>query len=71
MFDYKGNCPITYGPIRDDVAKLTYEGEWNSEGEKHGRGVQIWDNGTIYEGYWYHDKPHGRGRIVHHNGDVY
>ena len=71
VFDYEGKYPVTHGPIRDDDKKFTYEGEWNSEDEKHGRGVQLWDNGTIYEGYWSHDKPHGKGRIVFHNGDVY
>ena len=31
----------------------------------------MWDDGTIYEGYWAHNQPHGNGRIVHDNGDVY
>jgi hypothetical protein len=30
-----------------------YEGEWNTETDmRHGRGYQIWSDGSIYEGYW-------------------
>eukprot|EP00352_Strombidinopsis_acuminata_P003768 CAMPEP_0176380612 /NCGR_PEP_ID=MMETSP0126-20121128/31265_1 /TAXON_ID=141414 ORGANISM="Strombidinopsis acuminatum, Strain SPMC142" /NCGR_SAMPLE_ID=MMETSP0126 /ASSEMBLY_ACC=CAM_ASM_000229 /LENGTH=34 /DNA_ID= /DNA_START= /DNA_END= /DNA_ORIENTATION= len=28
-----------------------YEGQWNQEGKKDGRGIQIWVDGSLYEGY--------------------
>src|SRR6056300_1660644 len=48
-----------------------YEGEWDLEGRKHGKGVQIWVDGSLYEGYWKNDKANGRGRLIHADGDVY
>ena len=49
-----------------------YEGEWNMKtGFRHGRGYQIWSDGSIYEGYWKNDKANGRGRLIHADGDIY
>lgn len=49
-----------------------YEGEWNiNTGERDGRGVQVWADGSRYEGYWKNDKANGRGRLIHADGDVY
>lgn len=48
-----------------------YEGEWDEQGRKDGRGVQIWVDGSLYEGYWKNDKANGRGRLIHADGDVY
>lgn len=48
-----------------------YEGEWDEEGCKDGRGVQTWVDGSLYEGYWRQDKANGRGRLIHADGDVY
>ena len=48
-----------------------YEGEWDEMGRKDGRGVQIWVDGSLYEGYWKADKANGRGRLIHADGDVY
>jgi hypothetical protein len=49
-----------------------YEGEWNTDSnERDGRGVQIWADGSIYEGYWKNDRANGRGRLIHSDGDVY
>lgn len=49
-----------------------YEGEWNTQTEqRHGRGYQIWSDGSIYEGYWKSDKANGRGRLIHADGDIY
>ena len=42
-----------------------YKGQWNEETEKrHGRGTQVWQDGTVYEGHWKDDKAHGKGRII-------
>ena len=43
-----------------------YEGEWTEEDSKrHGKGIQVWPDGSVYEGYWKHDKASGRGRLIH------
>jgi len=49
-----------------------YEGEWCTQtGVKDGRGMQLWVDGSLYEGYWSEDKANGRGRLIHADGDVY
>jgi hypothetical protein len=49
-----------------------YKGQWNkTTNQREGRGVQIWPDGSIYEGHWALDKANGRGRLIHADGDVY
>jgi len=49
-----------------------YEGQWNKNtGERHGRGYQVWSDGSVYEGYWKDDKANGKGRLIHADGDIY
>lgn len=49
-----------------------YEGEWDTDKNvRDGKGQQIWADGSLYEGYWKHDKANGRGRLIHADGDVY
>lgn len=44
----------------------------NSQGKtRDGRGKQIWPDGSMYEGFWRHDKANGKGRLIHSDGDVY
>ena len=50
---------------------VIYTGEWNSNLQRHGRGVQIWKSGAKYEGNWRDDKANGDGRFIYGNGDVY
>lgn len=50
---------------------VVYTGEWNKQNERHGRGTQVWPDGSKYEGYWQHDKSTGLGRLTHMDGDVY
>ena len=38
---------------------------------RQGRGIQIYENGSRYDGFWKNDKPEGRGRLINHNGDYY
>lgn len=34
-----------------------YLGEWNKrENKREGRGIQVWADGSMYEGYWKDDK---------------
>lgn len=38
---------------------------------RDGKGIQIWLDGSRYEGYWKNNKANGRGRLIHADGDVY
>ena len=38
---------------------------------KQGYGVQIWPDGSKYEGEWFENKAHGNGKFTHSNNDVY
>lgn len=49
-----------------------YRGEWNPTlRERHGRGIQLWTDNTIYKGLWKNDKINGKGRIELRNGEYY
>jgi len=50
----------------------TYKGEWNAlTNLRHGRGVQIWEDGSMYEGFWVDGKKNDRGRLIYAFGDWY
>ena len=40
-------------------------------GFRHGKGKQLFLNGSLYEGTWRNDMAHGCGRLIHNNGDAY
>ena len=49
-----------------------YQGEWNKKtNQKDGRGIQIWPDGSRYDGFWKNDIAQGHGRLIHVKGDVY
>lgn len=49
-----------------------YEGQWDVELDApSGRGIQVWADGSRYEGFWKHGKQNGYGRLIHNEGDVY
>ena len=49
-----------------------YEGEWLLGSQvRQGRGIQVWPDGSMYEGYWQDNKANGKGRLIHADGDVY
>ncbi|KAL3823819.1 hypothetical protein ACHAXA_011606, partial [Cyclostephanos tholiformis] len=56
---------------RNGVFMGTYEGELNAEGQRHGIGVLLCDNGNSYEGEWKKDKRDGLGVARYSSGDVY
>ena len=80
--DQVDNLFKTYQPLFDGI-KVTfvqlgfpnqaeYSGEWNPVlKERHGRGIQVWLDSTIYMGQWKNDKTNGKGKIVHPNGGCY
>lgn len=47
-----------------------YMGEW-CEGKRHGYGIERFDVGDIYEGYWALDVYHGEGEIVYDDASRY
>ncbi|AJF97416.1 Morn repeat protein [Pandoravirus inopinatum] len=48
-----------------------YDGEFNKYGQKHGHGIIVCANRTIYQGTWRNDKQHGHGIMSHSDGDRY
>lgn len=65
-----GKNLIERGPYELDNGAI-YVGEWTKDGLRHGRGLQIWKDGSKYEGYWKNDMANGKGRLIHSDGDVY
>jgi hypothetical protein len=49
-----------------------YHGYWNKvTNEKEGYGVQVFKNGSKYEGFWKRGLFEGNGRLIYANGDYY
>lgn len=48
-----------------------YQGEWDPTGHRHGRGVEVFEDGSKYVGYFNHDKMDHFGRLILANGDLY
>ena len=49
-----------------------YEGEWlNGTDTRDGRGIQIWLDGSRYEGYWKDDLQHGMGKEIWTDNSMY
>ncbi|CAG9330971.1 unnamed protein product [Blepharisma stoltei] len=61
---------IERGPIEIEN-KAIYTGEWNDKNQRYGFGMQIWNDGSKYEGLWKNDMANGKGRLIHADGDVY
>lgn len=52
--------------------RIIYYGEWDMNFfTKHGRGIQIWPDGSYYKGYWENHKAEGKGEFYHSSGDIY
>lgn len=37
----------------------------------HGNGLQMWEDGSKYDGEWHEGKAEGRGVFTYSNGDIY
>lgn len=38
---------------------------------QHGKGLQSWPDGAIYDGFWHEGKMQGHGKFIHANKVVY
>lgn len=47
-----------------------YVGEWY-EGKRHGYGIERFNQGEIYEGYWEMDLYHGHGEMIYEDSSRY
>ena len=55
-----------------DKGSAVYQGQWNpTTQEREGLGVQIWSDGSRYEGLWKNGMANGYGRLIHASGDVF
>ncbi|OMJ82628.1 hypothetical protein SteCoe_16608 [Stentor coeruleus] len=61
---------VKRGPVEMENGAI-FTGEWSLENHRHGFGIQIWNDGSKYEGEWRMDKANGCGRLIHADGDVY
>ena len=66
------NDKIYQIPLKTFENDAKYLGQWNLETNvRHGQGVQIWPDGSFYEGFWKNDLANGRGRKIYSNGNLY
>ena len=56
--------------VKDEEIMVKYFGQWSGS-QRHGRGRQIWPDGTRYDGYWAIGEHNGYGRIVYPDGSYY
>ena len=57
-----------FGTSRIRIGHGYYIGNWKN-GERHGYGKYIYDDGALYVGYWKNDEPHGKGTFFYPGGD--
>ena len=50
---------------------MTYTGETNSKGERHGQGTATFADGSKYTGEWKDDERNGQGTYTYPNGVTY
>lgn len=50
---------------------VKYKGEVNFIGQREGKGLQEWADGTVYIGEWYKGMANGYGRLRHPDGEIY
>ena len=53
------------------ATKLIHDFRNKKTKQRDGCGVQLWPDGSKYEGMWRNDKACGKGRMTHANGDIY
>ena len=65
----KQDFPFNY--LENQYNKCVYFGQRDLCGQRCGRGIFLWADGSKYTGYWQEDKASGIGRLIHADGDVY
>jgi hypothetical protein len=50
---------------------VTYHGDYNVCGERHGEGVLTWSSGDAYVGQFFHGQRHGQGTLTFADGGEY
>ena len=69
-FDFDQNAPEDDGVTRQRKPLVVmedgkeYEGEWDSEGQRSGKGVSRGVDGSLYEGFWLNGQKNGKGRSI-------
>lgn len=63
-----GNCKNGKG--KKQYTTSVYEGEFK-DGLAHGKGKEIWDNGTVYEGAYVNGLKEGKGIYTWSSGNTY
>ena len=52
--------------------KTYYHGYWNRKmNQRQDYGICVYDDGSLYEGFWLEDVEHGKGRFVSKRGSFY
>lgn len=75
-FEYGAKPPesqqLEFRPMKTLENGAKYQGEWIKGSEvRQGKGIQIWSDGSKYEGWWQNNKANGKGRLIHADGDVF
>ena len=54
-----------------EICKLKgkYTGGWHQD-KRHGEGVSVLPDGTIFSGHWHQGLKHGKGRLTTENGEI-
>jgi hypothetical protein len=69
---FNDNIIVEIRPTTLCENKSIYFGEWDIKNNiRHGRGIQIWSDGSKYLGQWRDNKASGKGKLIHQNGDIY
>ena len=71
-FHLENTSTLVMSSLRDVGDGNLYEGQRDADLDiPAGRGVQIWADGSRYDGFWRMGRQNGYGRLVHAEGDVY
>ena len=52
-----------------DTDPHEYEGAFDKNKRKDGEGIGRWEDGSSYEGTWFEDKRHGKGKWTSFDGN--
>lgn len=58
--------------VKENFEDGYYYGQYNAATkEREGKGVCVFKNFTLYEGFWKDDNPNGTGRLINSAGTIY